>query len=128
MHWIMNWIMSWITYWSLKTRSHPILPRLPDEMWHKIILMLRIGFQRDTDFHKRRNQMLQDQVRMLRKELRHRLKLQKSMNEFQKSTQFFKPPSRLDAALPFLMIILAPLAIMLIIATAVVSMGNKAQR
>ena len=95
---------NWITSWSTHPRTS--LP-LPDEMWHKIVLVLSKDFKRDKDIMKREIRMLKDNVRMLNRELRHRLKLQKSLYGFHKeASQFFIPPSLFDAAFPYLIIIL----------------------
>ena len=117
-----NWIMSWITSWSMKTQFHPRIPELPDEVWLKIILMLSKDFRRDKDIMKREIRSLKNHLRMLKRELRHRLKLQKSLYGFQKASQFFIPQSLFDAAFPYLIMVLilalALVPIVLLIITA----------
>ncbi len=97
-------VRNWITSWS----THPRTPSLPDEMWLKIVLMLSKDFKRDKDTMEREIRMLKDHVQMLRAEVRHRLKLQKSLYGFHKAaSQFFIPPSLFDAAFPYLIMAFA---------------------
>ena len=112
---------NWITSWS----THPRTPPLPDEMWHKIVLILSRDFKRDKDTMKREIRMLKDHVEILRGEFRHRRKIQKSLYDFQKeASQFFIPPSLFDTMFPYLImgmtmaIVLAGIIMFATIATA----------